>query len=310
MSKIPNDIKDDEIRIIHRDSNAASRFEVQEHKRRYEEHSNIPQDEEYSLMPPIPQKRRKVSIWWIVIPLVILALLIAFSAIALLNYAPGEVSRLRQYKGRVLTSPKPKEYVDIKDTMVAGQPLTLLTPRNATPRLRLGPDAIDDTSAVLAVQAADVRGDNGEVLGAFVLDGELISKGHSKSGFCAIIDGKPIIGVADNTPFLEQAIESNGYFFRQYPLVVGGQSVDNRLKLSSLRKALAQLNGETVVITSHNKMTLNEFSEVLTELGVTNAIYLVGSTSYGFARKKDGGMVEFGERVADPSPNTNYIIWE
>lgn len=109
---------------------------------------------------------------------------------------------------------------------------------------------------------------------------------------------------------MEQAIENGGYFFRQYPLVVGGQVVENKLKPSSLRKALAELNGEIVVIMNDRKQTLNEFSQTLVNLGVTNAIYLIGSSAPGFAIDKEGHRIDFGKEVENPPLNSNYIIWE
>lgn len=200
-------------------------------------------------------------------------------------------------------------YATVVDTVVNRVPLMLITPHNATPVLCIGDSVLSDTTAVLVAQAADIRSDNGGIVGAYVLEGKLISSGKSKSGFCAIINGKPTIGVADATPCLEQAIDNGGYFFRQYPLVVGGQTVENKPRNSSLRKALAELNGEIVVILSRNRMTLNEFSKTLVDLGVSNAIYLVGSEAYGFAGDGAGNRLEFGKRTPQSPPNTNYIVW-
>ncbi|MCH5222971.1 MAG: phosphodiester glycosidase family protein [Muribaculaceae bacterium] len=202
-------------------------------------------------------------------------------------------------------------YVEIKDTVINNNRLTLYYPENLTPVLRLGAETLNDTiNAAFVVQAADVRADNGGIVGAFVYEGKLLSRGQSKAGFCAIINGKIILGVADSTPYLEQAIESDGYFFRQFPLVVGGQMVENRLQLSSYRKALAELNGKIVVVMTHDKMTLNEFARILTEMGVQNAIYLVGSTTYGFAKTENGEIKYFGERVENPALNVSYLVWE
>ncbi len=152
-------------------------------------------------------------------------------------------------------------------------------------------------------------GDNGEILGAFVLKGNLLSTGRSKAGFCAIIGGAITVGVADTTPFLEQALDSGGDFFRQYPLVVGSQIVENKPKGKSYRKALAELSGKMVVIMSCDKMTFHDFSQALVDLGVTNAIYLVGSTAYGFARVEDGSIVTFGEKVENSPEHVSYIVW-
>ncbi len=201
-------------------------------------------------------------------------------------------------------------FVEISDTTVNNVSLAVFHPRNATPTLHIGTDILHDSDAVLAVQAADIRSDNGEIVGAYVLEGNLISKGKSKSGFCAIIGENITIGMADSTPYFEQAIESDGYFFRQYPLVIAGQVVENKPKGQAFRKALAEWNGATVVILSHTKLTFYDFAQSLANLGVTNAIYLVGSTSFGYAINLEGNRIEFGKEAINASADTNYIVWK
>lgn len=202
-----------------------------------------------------------------------------------------------------------KGYVEITDTVVGNVPLVILTPRDATPKLHIGIDVLQTPDVVMAMQAADIRSDNGGIVGAYVVDGNLVSKGQAKSGFCAIIDGNITIGVADATPFLEKAIESDGYFFRQYPLVVGNQLVENKPKGRSLRKALAEWNGTTVVVLSRSRLTFHDFAQTLVDLGVANAIYLVGSEAFGFAVDSEGNRTEFGKEAPSPEASTNYIIW-
>lgn len=288
MSLYPHDIDDDEIRII-------------------QPRQQSPEPEEPEPRPP-RRNRGRTIVYWILgsLALLLVLWLLFFGSVGM---APPKEEKLCLAPPRTLEETRGDGYVDLRDTVAGGWPLAVMTPRDATPELALGPEALADSTAVLVVQAADVRGDNGQVVGAYVLGGDLLSKGRSKAGFCAIIDGKPTIGVADNTPYLEQAIETGGDFFRQYPLVVSGQAVDNRLQSTSLRKALAELDGETVVVMSRDKMTLNQFAEALVDLGVSNAIYLVGSTAYGFARDRYGHRLDFGIPVADPMPNTNYIVW-
>lgn len=207
------------------------------------------------------------------------------------------------------TTASSKPYCEITDTVAGGHRFLLLTPRQATPSLGLGAKALN--GAVLVVQAADIRRDNGTIVGAYVLQGKLLSKGQAKSGFCAIINGKMTIGVADSTPLLEQALETDGYFFRQYPLVVGGQVVENKPKGESLRKALAEIGGAPTVVLSRDRMSFGDFSRALAELGATNAIYLVGSASYGFATDQEGRKIDFGVpgETSSLPENTNYLIW-
>lgn len=200
-------------------------------------------------------------------------------------------------------------YVAITDTVINSVPLSIFTPVGLTPSLSLGTDVLNDSTAKLVVQAADVRGDNGGIVGAYVNRGELLSKGQAKAGFCAIIGGKISVGVAEATPLLEQALETDGFFFRQYPLVVANQVVENKPKGTSLRKALAEWNGQPVVIMSNRKMTFHDFSQSLADLGVSNAIYLVGGKAYGFSVGANGDKTEFGTMQGQMHPNTNYIVW-
>lgn len=199
--------------------------------------------------------------------------------------------------------------VTVCDTIVLNEKLTILTPVNATPALEIGDTIYSDSTIVLAAQAADIRGDNGEIVGAFVRKGQLLSKGQSKSGFCAIISGSPVIGVANATPYLEQALETGGDFFRQYPLVVGGQVVENKPTNSALRKALVDVNGVISIVYSHSRLTLHEFSECLAALGASNAIYLVGSSSRGFYRRDDGSCHRFGYSRYNLPENCSFIVW-
>ncbi len=204
-----------------------------------------------------------------------------------------------------------KGFASVRDTVVDGIGLTILTPRHTTPVLVVGEEALRDTTAVLVAQAADVRADNGKIAGAYVVKGELLSRGEAKAGFCSIVNGEIVVGVADATPMLEQALMSEGYFFRQFPLVVGGQVVENKPKGRALRKALAEIDGEICVVLSRERLTFHDFSNALIDAGVRNAIYLVGSNAAGFYVDEDGHRQTFGT-IGDTESrweNINYIVW-
>lgn len=300
MSNLPHDINDDEIRIISSENKLMTIEPVKDQK----------------------HKKKKFRYLYPLLILLVIILVIFLCLIIKNNDDVVEELEIKEQQKEELSKPvetldenenidfNTKGFVDITDTIIDKNKLTLLKPVNLTPSLQIGSEALEDSSAVLVVQAADIRRDTGGIVGAYVLEGNLLSKGQAKAGYCAIINGKLIVGVADSTPYLEQAIESDGYFFRQYPLVVGGQVVENKLKPSSLRKALAELNGEIVVILTHQKMTLNEFSRLLVDMGVSNAIYLVGSSAFGFAVDEEDNRIEFGTKQKNPSKNTNYIVWK
>lgn len=202
-------------------------------------------------------------------------------------------------------------YTVLKDTAINDIPLRIFFPLNATPRLTIGYGLQHDTARhILFFQAADVRADNGKIVGAFVLHGKPLSFGLSKRGYCAIIDGQVTVGVADNSPLFEQATTCGGDFFRQYPLVDNGQLVENELKTKSIRRGLCEMDGRVVVVESGTVESLHDFSQALVDLGVTNAIYLIGGTSsQGYCRLSDGSHLKFGMWDARKHKNASFIVW-
>ncbi len=81
-----------------------------------------------------------------------------------------------------------------------------------------------------------------------MLKGEPHSWGLSKKGFCASINGKVTVGVAENSPLFEKTTEDEGCFFRQYPLVSNGQVIDNEPKGKSIRRAICDRQGEIFMV--------------------------------------------------------------
>lgn len=202
----------------------------------------------------------------------------------------------------------------VRDTSVNDVPLRLYMPVNALPELRVGYSSVKDTSLVLAFQAADVRADNYDILGAFVLKGELLSRGQSKKGFCAIINGNIQLGMAESTPLLEEAIDKEGYFFRQYPLVLDSKMVQNKPKNKALRHALCEWNNTVVTVSSMEKESLHDFAQALADLGIQNAIYLVGDEAYGFCRAQTGDSTAetttWGmQHTSKTYEKVSFIVW-
>lgn len=188
--------------------------------------------------------------------------------------------------------------------------LDIYIPHNARAELMIGTPEISDKDIVFAAQAADIRADNGKIVGAFVAKGEPLSFGLSKRGYCGIIGDRIEVGVADNSPLFEEATEKEGYFFRQYPLVDSGTLVENEQKGKSVRKALCQRSGETFIVFTDTPESFHDFSQALVDLGVDNAIYLVGSEySYGFTRDRAGEAGQFAERRSRRWKYENYVVW-
>ena len=289
MSKKPNEINDNEIRII-------SAYEP--------ETRNV--------------KRRSLWLWF----LIILGVLILGCLIFIFTKGADDAEKdepievkepLVEEVSQIVKDEKISEikgFTVALDTIINKKGLLILSPENATPRLIIGSELLNDSNIILATQAADVRGDNGQIAGTFVLNGELISKGEAKAGYCSIINGELSIGIADATPMLEQTLTEGGCFFRQYPLVVGGQIVENKPKGKAIRKALAEIGGKICVVMSKEKLTFHDFSQLLIDAGARNAIYLVGSSSYGFYIDDKGEKILTGKAPWEEVENVSYIIWE
>lgn len=205
-------------------------------------------------------------------------------------------------------------YVEFRDTLINDIPLRLFIPHNADMSLHIGKMDYSDTTVVYAAQAADVRADNGGIVGAFVLKGEPLAWGLSKKGYCASINGVVSVGVAGNSPLFEQATEQGGYFFRQYPLVSDGVIVENEPKGKSIRRGICDRRGEIFMVETGSAESFHDFSQALVDLGVDQAVYLVGSSAYGWAVNEAGEVYEFGDknyyggRRKQPK-NTSYIVW-
>lgn len=200
-------------------------------------------------------------------------------------------------------------YTEKIDTTVNDIPLSLYIPHNATAELSVGKPNLQDRDIILIAQAADIRGDNYKILGAFVLKGKPLAWGLSKKGYCAIIDGEMIVGASDNSPLFEKATETEGYFFRQFSLVNNGTLVENELKNKSVRKALCSRLGEHFIAVTETPESFHDFAQALVDLGVENAISLVGSnTSFGWYIDVDGNQTLFGEDI-HKYKNENYILW-
>lgn len=230
-------------------------------------------------------------------------------------FEPIELPKQRELKklGKEVDS-LAKGFTEIRDTIINDILLKIYIPHNAELSLHIGRVDKGDTNIVYVAQAADVRADNGGIVGAFVLKGEPKAWGLSKKGFCASINGKVTIGVADNTSLFEEATVNQGYFFRQYPLVKDGVLIDNEPKGKAIRRAICDRRGEIFMVHTDSIESFHDFAQALVDLGVNQAVYLVGSSAYGWAVDENGIMHEFGEDNysndnSKMAKNTNYIVW-
>lgn len=200
-------------------------------------------------------------------------------------------------------------YTERIDTVINDVPIAIYIPHNAIPELIVGRPPEKDPNIILAAQAADIRADNKQILGAFVDKGTPLAWGLSKKGYCAIIDGKMTVGTSENSPLFEQATETGGYFFRQFPLVDKGVLVENEQKNKSVRKALCSRAGQFFIAVTELDESYHDFSQALVDLGVDDAIALVGSKyAFGWWIDSNGVKTSFAEGWHQYK-NENYVVW-
>lgn len=283
-------------------------------------------DDEIRIIGTTQEEKKKGGLWgWLAIALLAVACLVGAILYISRDEDPGDAQEenyevvfeptapVTQDKEEVKLlgdySDSTKAYTEHLKKTVNDIPLDIYIPHNAVPELFLGVPDLQDKSIVLTTQAADIRADNGKIVGAFVLKGEPLSWGLSKKGYCGIIDGNVTVGVAENSPLFEMATETGGYFFRQYPLVNNGVLVENEPKGKSIRKALCDRNGEIFVVMSQSQESFHDFAQALVDMGVDNAIYLVGSVSYGYFRDYYDHLAVIYDKRRRGYKNENFIVW-
>ena len=186
-----------------------------------------------------------------------------------------------------------------------------IPPTGSKPQLVMGYEVIKDTANTLLCLAAADAGMNDKIVGAFVVDGEILSTGRSKKGFCAIIGDTVTIGISENSPLFERASNENGSFFRQRALVDSGRIVINEKRGIFMCRALCQKENQFFVAHCMDRCSLYDFSQLLQDLGVEQAIYLQSAeNAKGWYRNTDGHC----ELVGDWSSrkhckSANFIIW-
>lgn len=277
------------------------------------------QDDELRVIgrPSGSEDTRKPRKWlWIVMAVVIVAAVVAATIIC--SRKPGLGNDPVVFDSSIKEKIEPlgnyadttgKAYTEHLKLTINDIPLDIYIPHNAKPSLAIGTPDIFDKNIVLVTQAADIRADNGKINGAYVLAGKPMAWGLSKKGYVGIIDDKITVGVADNSPLFEEATEKGGYFFRQYPLVDNGVLVENEPKGKAIRKAICDRAGEIIVVMSISPESFHDFAQALVDLQVDNAVYLVGSDSYGFFRDKYDHLTQICEKRREGYKYENYIKW-
>ena len=271
------------------------------------------EDEIQVLGTTTPKSRWK----WIIIiisVLVVLLLLCLFLFRKTVNEQDSDIVKLKEDISRVVqdsTLHTEESAVRISKDSINDVPLTIYSLINLKAELTFDLPSKNDSTIFLVVQAADIRRDNKEILGDYVFKGKQLSTGKRKIGYCAIIDGNVSLGVSLNDEVKDYCIANNGYFFRQYALVIDGEVQENQLKGKAVRRALAKQGDDLYIIQSRNRESLYDFSEALADFGISDAIYLVGGDAYiVYRNNEDEQLYEDGDNNKLDYPTINYIAFK
>ena len=173
--------------------------------------------------------------------------------------------------------------------------------------LSLDVSGYTDSTECIILQAADIRKDNRKFVGDFVLNGEKLSSGKVKKGYCAIVDGKVTIGMSADDEVMNHCMASGGSFFRQYPLVVDGMMQPSNVKGKSIRRALAQNDDGLYIVMTDERESVHNFSEALVDMGLKDAISLVGGNkAYMYWMQEDECWESDDLAKVD---NRNFIVF-
>ena len=89
--------------------------------------------------------------------------------------------------------------------------MQLFVIEGAEARLRIGRPAVQDTTVLMALPAADVRKDNLGIVGDFVLDGRRYGNGKRKEGYGALLEGQLFLGVSASDTVMNYCAPTGRY---------------------------------------------------------------------------------------------------
>ena len=257
-----------------------------------------------------PPKRRNPWKW--IVPICIVGIVLVLSLVFI--HQEEEDVDLRTFKTE-LKAPPPREP---EPEMTSGVEYTaeevndvymyLFRLIDMSAEMTLDISEYKDSTECMIVQAADIRKDNGKFVGDFVLNGKKLSSGKRKKGYCAIVDGEVNIGVSEDDEVMNRCIAQGGSFFRQFPLVVDGVMQKSTVKGKSIRRALAKKGEQLYIVETEGRESMHDFAEALQDLGITNAISLLGGEASYMHWLQEGELYENYD--LGKVTNRNFLVFK
>ena len=264
-------------------------------------------DNEIQVLGSTSNRSRKKWVW--LLPL----LVVGISWALLVTLGKEETVDIKHFKTE-LKAPSPRQPepemtsgVEYETQVVNDVWLNVYKILDMHAELSLDVSGYTDSTECIILQAADIRKDNRKFVGDFVLNGEKLSSGKVKKGYCAIVDGKVTIGMSADDEVMNHCMTNGGSFFRQYPLVVDGVMQPSNVKGKSIRRALAQNEDGLYIVMTDERESVHNFSEALVDMGMKDAISLVGGNkAYMYWMQEDECWESEDLTKVD---NRNFIVF-
>lgn len=178
---------------------------------------------------------------------------------------------------------------------------------------RVKPDS-NNTNLLMSVVAAFTSKAPEHVVGTSVSNGKKrIYPTDAETAYCLIIGDQVKIEALDSNHKLAitRAVKEKGDYFQQMHLIENSEAKSCEIfkNRATFRRALVQKEGETHLVESLDRMTIDDFIQSLIFLGYEQAIYLdMGSWSEGWYRNEGNEIIRIGNNWKSSHLQTNWLV--
>lgn len=178
---------------------------------------------------------------------------------------------------------------------------------------RVKPDS-NNTNLLLSVVAAFTSKAPEHVVGTSVSNGKKrVYPTDAETAYCLIIGEEvKIEALSENhKSAIETAVKQKGDYFQQMLLIENAEAKTCEIfkNRATFRRALAQKEGETHLVESLDRMTIEDFTNTLISFGYEQAIYLdMGSWSEGWYRNEGNEIIRIGNNWKSSHLQTNWLV--
>lgn len=178
---------------------------------------------------------------------------------------------------------------------------------------RVKPDS-NNTDLLMSVVAAFTSKAPEHIVGTSVSNGKKrIYPTDAETAYCLIVGEEVKIESmsANHKSAIETAVKQKGDYFQQMLLIENAEAKSCEIfkNRATFRRALAQKEGETHLVESLDRMTIDDFIQSLIFLGYEQAIYLdMGSWSEGWYRNEDNEIIRIGNNWKSSHLQTNWLV--